>query len=331
MKLACSSSAYGEAFRGGRIDLRGFLRACAEDMELDGVSLAASHLATTDVIYLRDLKKLCIDLHLTIASINVDAPIGTPERRDAAVADVKALCDIAAYLGAPIVTLTAGSMPQPRALDPAAAAGRIVGLFRRVFREQPPSVRRAWSDAMWALRQIADYGATRGVAIAARNERRVDARALLDAPHELWQCMRDVGSPWLRACPDPAAMRDRTALDLPLQYAVEVAATLGEVHEDGSDAATHWPEILRLLRAARYRGFVTLGYRGAEAAESALPRAARHMRGLLHLLARQEMLRSSNGKTPDAVPAGNQVPDDYRIVQPAAESDSELREILARR
>ncbi len=30
-----------------------------------------------------------------------------------------------------------------------------------------------------------------------------------------------------------------------------MAATLSDVREDGSDAATHWPEILRLLRAAR--------------------------------------------------------------------------------
>jgi hypothetical protein len=209
-------------------------------------------------------------------------------------------------------------LPQQRPLDP----GRIVGLFRRVFGEQPPNARRAWSDVMWALRQIADSGAARGVAIAVRNQR----GALVDAPHQLWQCARDVGSPWLRTCPDPASMRDRAALDLPLQYAVEVAATLSDVREDGSDAATHWPEILRLLRAARYRGFVTLDYRGAEAADTALPRAARYMRGLLHLLARQEMLRPPNGSAADAVPG------DYRIVQPQRdESDAELREILAHR
>ena len=330
MKLACSSSAYDAPLRAGRIDLRVFLRACAEDMELDGVSISTAHFPTTDSLYLRDLKKLCIDLHLTIASIGVDAQIASPERRDAGVADVKRWCDIASYLGAPIVTLSAGSMPHARPLDPAAAAGRIVGLFRRVFGEQPPNVRRAWSDAMWALRQTADHGAERGVAIAVRNERSVHARALIDAPHQLWQCARDVGSPWLRTCPDPAAMRDRTALDLPLEYAVEVAATLGDIREDGSDAATHWPEILRLLRAARYRGFVTLDYGGADPADSALPRATRYMRGLLHLLARQEMLRSPNGNAADAVPG------DYRIVQPAAESgaaesDGELREILARR
>ena len=105
---------------------------------------------------------------------------------------------------------------------------------------------------------------------------------------------------------------------------------VGDIRDDGSDAATHWPEILRLLRAARYRGFVTLDYAvaasGVEPADAAMPRAARYMRGLLHLLARQEMLRSPNGATADPVPA------DYRVVRPAAaDSDAELREVVARR
>jgi sugar phosphate isomerase/epimerase len=321
VKLACSSSAYDVALREGRMDLRAFLRVCADDLDVDGVSIAAAHVTTTDGIYLRDLKKLCIDSCLTIGSVEVDAPLVAAEGRDAEIARVGEWCDVAAFLGAPVLALRAGAMPQPRPHDP----GRIVGFFRRVFGEAPPNVRRAWSDTMWALRQCADYAATRGVAIAVRNER----AALIDAPHQLWQSVRDAGSPWLRTCPDPAAMRDRTALDLPLEYAIDVEVTFGEVRDDGSDAATHWPEILRLLRAARYRGFVTLGYRGADPAEAAMPRAARYMRGLLHLLARQEMLVSPNADEPTE--QSNAVASEYRVIEPQPDADSALREILARR
>ena len=317
MKLGCSSSAYDAPLREGRIDLRGWLRACADDMEVDGVAFAAAHFPTTDALYLRDLKKLCIDLHLTLAGLSLDAELASPARRSIEVERVKQWCDVAAYLGAPVVSLSIGSLPQPGPLDP----GRIVGLFRRVFGEPSPNVRRVWSDVAWALRQCADYAAGRGVAVAVRNER----GGLIDAPHQLWQCVRDVGSPWLRTCPDPAAMRDRTALDLPLQYAVQTAASLGDVREDGSDTATHWPEILRLLRAARYRGFVVLEYGGAEAAETALPRAARHMRGLLHLLARQEMLRSPDGDAADAVPT------QYRVVTPVSAEEARIAELATPR
>ena len=321
MKLACSSSAYDSALHAGTLDLRGWLRLCAGDLEVDGVSIAVEHVTATDAAELRDIKKLCIDLHLTIASLSVATRIASPEQRAAEVERVRGWCDVAAYLGAPILTITTGALPQQRTID----AGRIVGFVRRVFGETPPNVRRAWSDVMWALRACADHGANRGVAIAARNER----GGLIDAPHQLWQCVRDVGSPWLRACADPGLMRDRSSLDLPLQYAAQVDATLGDVREDGSDGATHWHEVLRLLRSARYRGFVTMGYAGQEAPETAMPRAARHMRGLLHLLGRQEMLRSANEDARAALP------EFYRVGRPAADapapSSSEAEPVAVRR
>jgi sugar phosphate isomerase/epimerase len=317
VKLGCSSSAYDSSLRAGRIDLRGWLRVCADELELDGVALSAAHFSTTDALYLRDLKKLCIDLHLTLAGLSLEAGLASPDPRGVEVERVKQWCDVAAYLGAPVVSLSVGSLPQLGPLDP----GRIVGLFRRVFGEPAPNVRRAWSDTTWALRQCADYAAGRGVVIAVRNA----PGGLIDAPHQLWQCVRDAGSPWLRACPDPALMRDRTALDLPLQYAVQADASLGHVRDDGSDAATHWPEILRLLRTARYRGFVMLDYRGAEAAETALPRAARYMRGLLHLLARQELLRSPNGDVADEVPT------QYRVVTPVSAEEARIAELSTSR
>jgi hypothetical protein len=107
-------------------------------------------------------------------------------------------------------------------------------------------------------------------------------------------------------------MRDRVSLDLPLPYAVQLDATARDVREDGSDAATHWPELLRMVRAARYRGFVTLAYDGTEAPETAMPRLSRYMRGLLQLLGRQEMLRSASGD------AHADLPEFYRVGRPAA-------------
>jgi hypothetical protein len=156
-----------------------------------------------------------------------------------------------------------------------------------------------------------------------RNER----GGLIDAPHQLAQCMRDVGSPWLRACADPASMRDRVSLDLPLPYAVQLDATARDVREDGSDAATHWPELLRMVRAARYRGFVTLAYDGTDAPETAMPRLSRYMRGLLQLLGRQEMLRSANGDV------HADLPEFYRVARtsPATDEPSTEREPVATR
>jgi hypothetical protein len=71
---------------------------------------------------------------------------------------------------------------------------------------------------------------------------------------------------------------------------VQVHARIASVREDGGDGATPWASMLQMLKLAQYRGFVVMDYAGTEDAESAVPRAARHLRGLMHVLARQQLL-----------------------------------------
>jgi sugar phosphate isomerase/epimerase len=154
-----------------------------------------------------------------------------------------------------------------------------------------PDRRRAWSDVTWALRQCADYAAERGVVVALQNSR---ADGIVGAPQQLWRCLHDVGSPWLRVCLDPADMGDGAGIDLTLPQTVLARAHLREIRDDGSDASAHWPEIVRMLRLSHYRGFLMMDDQGAESSETAVPRATRYLRGLLHLIARQEILRSAD-------------------------------------
>ena len=305
MKLGCTSWSYHAAFRAGRLDQREWLRCCAEEMELDGVELADLHFPTTEPSYLRDVKKLCADLQLTVAGVAVTNDFGPEERRAEEIERVRQWCDIAAVLGAPIVRVFAGWTPVPVAGD----EGRIVGLFRKVFGPGQQSPRRTWSDITWALRSCADYAAERGVVLALQNNAR---DGIVGTARELEQCVTDVGSPWLRVCLDPADLPDAAGIDGPLARTVQAHARLRDVLDDGSDGATHWPELLRRLRLGRYRGFVLLDYEGAEDPESAVPRAARYMRGLLLTLARRELLPaaelegivepSTNGHASDATP-----------------------------
>lgn len=286
MKLGCSSWSYHAAFRAGRIDLREWLRVCAEELELDGIELVDLHFPTTDPVYLRDLKKLCTDLQLTLSGIAVSNDFGPAERRQRETQKVQQWCDIAAYLGAPVVRVFAGWLPA-RASEP--EPGRIVGVLRKVFGQRPPNTRRVWSDAAWALRQCADYAAERGVVLALQNNR---SDGIVGTPWQLEQCVHDVGSPWLRVCLDPGDVSDRTGIDAVLPRVVQVHARMRDVGDDGSDGAIHWPEILRMLRLGRYRGFVLVDYEGIEEPETAVPRAVRYFRGLLHLLERQQLLQA---------------------------------------
>jgi sugar phosphate isomerase/epimerase len=288
VKLGCSSWSYHAAFRAGRIDLREWLRICAEELELDGVELLDMHFPTTDAVYLRDVKKLCTDLQLTIAGIGVSNDFGPEDRRALETQRVKQWCDVAAYMGAPVVRVFAGWVPPQRMQqDP----GRIIGFVRRVLGQRPPDTRRLWSDITWALRQCADYAAERGVVLAIQNNR---AEGIVGSAQQLEQCLHDVGSPWLRICLDPADLADRAGVEAALDRVVQAHAKLREVREDGSDASIHWPELLRMLKLGRYRGFVLLDYQGIEDPETAVPRATRYIRGILHLLQRQQLLAAGS-------------------------------------
>lgn len=284
MKLGCSSWSYHALFRSGQIDLLEWLRICAEDLEVDGVELLDLHFRTTDPIYLRDVKKLCTDLQLTISGIAVSNDFGPDERRAAEIAKVREWCDVAAYLGAPVVRVFAGWVP-PQPLEP--HPGVLVTAFRRLFGEPHRNTRRLWSDVTWAIRQCADYASERGTTVALQNNR---SDGIVGTPYHVEQCLRDVGSPWLRLCLDPADLADRLGIEAALSRVVQVHARMQDVAEDGSDPTAHWPELLRMLRLGNYRGFVHIDYEGAEDPTTAVPRAARYLRGLLHLLQRQQLL-----------------------------------------
>jgi hypothetical protein len=78
---------------------------------------------------------------------------------------------------------------------------------------------------------------------------------------------------------------------------VQVHARMQDVADDGSDRRIHWPEILRMLKLARYRGFVHVDYEGVEEPETAVPRAVSYVRGLLHVIERQQLLQAPSPET----------------------------------
>lgn len=284
MKLGCSSWSYHAAFRAGSLDLREWLRICAEDLDVDGIELVDQHFPTSDPLYLRDLKKLCTDLQLTISGIAVSNDFGADDRRQEEIEKVQRWCEVAAYIGAPIVRVFAGWVPRPR-VEP--HPGRIVGTLRRVLGPKPVNILRTWSDATAAMRQCADYAAERGVVLAVQNN---SSGGVVGTIPRIEQCLRDVGSPWLAVCLDLGDLPGAIDFGAIAPRIVQAHARVRDVADDGSETRVHWPELLRQLQLARYRGFVHVDYEGVEDPASAVPRATRYLRGLLHLLSRQQLL-----------------------------------------
>ncbi len=273
MKLGCSSSSYHAAFRAGRIDQREWVRICAEQLEVDGVELVDVHFPTTDRNYLRELKRQCVDLGLTIAGLAVTNDFGPDDRRAQEIEKVRQWTDVATFIGAPIVRVFSGTPAVSPPLVPEAEEGRIVGAFRKVFGPTQPNVRRTWSDAAYALRQCADYAGEHVVVLALQNA----PRAMVSTQAELTQCLHDVGSPWLRVSLDPSLLPGR--VESPLPGVVQVRARVTDVREDGADPTTPWRHLLHELSLVNFRGFVLADYQGTDEPETAVPRLVRYLRG----------------------------------------------------
>ena len=297
MKLGCSTWSYAAAFRAGRIDVPAWLEVCADELPVDSVELLDLHLPDTSPETLRDIKKRCIDLNLTLAGIGVTNDFGPERGRAAEVEKVQQWCDVAAYMGAPVVRVFAGWIPS--ALDEPEDS-RVAGFFRRVFGTRQPDRRRIWSDAAGALRQCADYAAERGIVLALQNNR---SQGILGSPFELFQMLHDAGSPWLRACLDPADFANTAGIDLCVPRTVQARARIRDVREDGSDATVAWPELLRILALSGYRGHLLLDYDGAEEPETAVPRAARYLRMAMRRVEQQPLL--TEAPAPQALPGEN--------------------------
>ena len=278
MKLGCSSWSYHRAFREGRLDQASWLRLCADELELDGVELLDIHFPSTERDYLREVKKTCTDLGLTISCVSVSNDFGMAdtERRRADVNKVKEWTEIAAYFGAPVLRVFAGWVPRER--QAGANGGGLVEKVRQLIGRRPDPKRECWSEVMACLRECADYGAERGIVLGLENH---NGYGIVGTADEVERCLHDVGSAWLRLNLDTGDYGDLESIRRTLPYAVHVHAKLYELDADGIEQRLEWPKIMAILREGRYRGFLSIEYEGEEDPWAAVSRGARYLRRLL--------------------------------------------------
>lgn len=171
MKLAVSSASFDAALSAGSLTQLEWLDLCARDLALDGVVFDARHFPRTDDDYLAQLKKLAVDLGLTVAGLRCDDLLGRDE------AGAAAALEIAWNLGAPLVLTRA-----------AEAAGDDAG---------------AWSRVVDGARNAAGAAKRRNVVVAVRNAAGTQCASAAD----LKRLAKDVDGSWLRYALDAAALQ----------------------------------------------------------------------------------------------------------------------------
>ena len=278
MKLGCSSWSYHRAILEDRLDQPTWLRICAEELELDGVELVDLHFLDTSREYLREIKKICIDLQLTISCVSAsnDFGVADDDARRSEVNRVKHWIDITSFLGAPVLRVFAGWLPREEPTT-AAKAGALAGL-RRVLSRQASPKRKRWPEMVAALKECADFAGERGVVLGLENH---NGRGLVGTAADVERCLKDVGSPWFRLNLDTGDYGDLESIRRTLPHAVHVHAKLFELDSAGTEQLLDWAGVMEILNAGHYRGFLSIEYEGDEDPIAAVPRGARYLRRLL--------------------------------------------------
>jgi sugar phosphate isomerase/epimerase len=258
-KLSLAAYSYRQYLQGAAksMTLPDFIRKSAE-MGTDGVELTEYYFEKPITPeYLVQLKRAA---HLWGQTIT-GTPIGNqfthpagPDR-DRQVENYKKWVDVSAELGSPAIRTFAGTAPK--------------GVSETDARK----------NAAETLETVCEYAAKRGVFVALENHGGVVATA-----DGLLEIVQAVKSPWLGVNLDTGNFRTEDPYaDLArcAPYAVTVQYKV-EMFPKGQPAQpADFGRILKILRDAGYRGFVTLEYEAKEDAMAAVPRHLAEMRRLM--------------------------------------------------
>jgi sugar phosphate isomerase/epimerase len=166
MKIAVSSASFANAIAGGSLTQLEWLDLCANELEADGVVFETEHFPRVDPDYIAQVKKLAVDLGLSVAAVSAgDFFSGTGP----------ASLELAVALGAPVV-----AAPALRASDDPAA----------------------WGAFAEVARTLAASAKSSNVTIALRPA----PGTLCENAADLRRFTKDVDSAWLRFAPEPATL-----------------------------------------------------------------------------------------------------------------------------
>lgn len=250
MKIGCSSWSYHKVMGEGKLDQRGWLKKCAEELEIDGVELLDVHFPCTDENYLKEVKKETIALGLTISCASASNHFTHPETEEE-VKKVKKWVDIASYLGAPILRIFAG------------AAREL----------EEPGIR---EQVINCLKECASYAENKGIVLGLENHGGFSA-------DEVLRMLKDVDSAWLKLTLDtgnfPAC--PYTSIEKTVREAAIVHAKFYEFDERGKEKRLDYERIISILRDAHFRGYLSIEYEGPGDELIDVPRAVNELRRLL--------------------------------------------------
>lgn len=274
MKICNYSLSYAPLFTQGKLNVFQFLGICRE-LGVEGASLHLRQLENTQTAYLKRIRRAYLDEGLSMGQVTVSTNFGRPiDQHAKELEQAREAVRVAAFLGAPVVRVFAGSPPNEA--DRAAAFERSVK----------------------AVRTVCEYGAETGIPIGLQNH---NHGALCRTGDEVLRFMKMVDHANLTLVLDtgqfagsrgasaeaPADLRGADYLASIRQTASlarYVRVKFYNPRPDGSEPFLDYDKIFDILRGVHYSGFLDIVYepgtgKSTEDPRTAIPRAVRFLRG----------------------------------------------------
>jgi sugar phosphate isomerase/epimerase len=242
----------------------------ARALGLDGVDLHMQHLTSFDRIYLKQLRRTCLDNGLSIPSFPVSTEFWMyPERIPAEIEKCRVGMETGLFLGAPLVRVFVGSAPKE---------GNVEEAFRR---------------GVDALRRCAEIGADMGMVVALQNHSGLTStgdemlRFYKEVNHPNFSLVLDTGHFTGRDGPRGPKREGHTyehyyrSVEQVAAIAPFVRVKLYQLDAEGREQFIDYQRIFDILRARHYNGFCCLVYEGTEDELTAIPRGARFLRRMM--------------------------------------------------
>ncbi|MBV8244486.1 MAG: hypothetical protein JOZ38_01055 [Candidatus Eremiobacteraeota bacterium] len=211
MKLACASTTFDSQLASGDLTQLEWVDLCAREVLADGIVCDVRHFPRLDTDYLAQIKKMAVDLGLTIAALWSEKLF---DGDSDAIREVFATADMlsAPLLCAPLPAETSGS----------------------------------WPDVLERLTLVASVAKALNVTVALRNR----AGSFAAGDQDLKRVAKEADSAWVRFGPEFAnldAASDATTLLSRTVIAWHVHHT-GEIESDEANAVDRWLQRFQAFR-----------------------------------------------------------------------------------
>ena len=252
MYLSCSSQSYADEIDAGRLGLGEWFRLCAEELGLRSVELEDKHIGDPTAVRIGEVTGAASRYGLEIVNIALMNNFGLADdgRRRAEEERTIAWLRVSRDLGSRLLRTFAG------------------------WPEGDQAAR--WPAMIASLKAVCARAEAAGVPLVMENH---NHGGFVQTAGDVAAIFEAVASPALGLLLDTGNFLDgRPSIERTAAIARHVHAKFTRVGRDGRDARIDNDGAIDLLRAAQYRGAVSVEYEGEEAGRTAVPRALGHLR-----------------------------------------------------